>query len=85
MVRKSIRLQLRTHLSNPIVVQGMRENIPLISNQRLEDQDIDYWRRLAEMEHWENDCTDIDADDAVLFAKFEEIASQSILAALRGG
>jgi hypothetical protein len=85
LVRKSVRLQLRTHICNPRVIQALRENIPLVSDQHLNDQELAYWRRAAEIEHWHNDRTDIDVDDSILFAKYADVASQSILAALRGG
>lgn len=85
LVRKSVRLQLRSHLCNQRVIKAIRERIPLISDQRLSEQELAYWQRAAEIEHIRDDQSDIDVDDAILFAKFADVASQSILAALRGG
>jgi hypothetical protein len=63
----------------------LRGNIPLISGEQLDRQDLAFWQRTAELEHWLDERSDIDADDAILLAKLEIIAFESVMASIRGG
>ena len=85
LIRKSVRLQLLSYVSSPRIIEALRGNIPLISGEQLDRQDLAFWQRTAELEHWLDERSDIDADDAILLAKLEIIAFESVMASIRGG